>query len=152
MLPLDVNEACRDAARQLVGNRDKIIPFAMRAVGDLGRPVRAPLANPYATPPSTDASSGSGVFPAVDWALRTVTLAMLRHGNSNDAPSSSSSPSLPVLSDCEKQILLSDRFPRTEVVACLTYLRDRVGVPRDMTVHGARQLRAHINWLISHMK
>ena len=145
MLPLDVNEACRDAARQLVGNRDKIIPFAMRAVGDLGRPVRAPLANPYATPPSTDASSGSGVFPAVDWALRTVALAMLHHRNSNE-------PSLPVLSDSERQILLSDRFPRTEVVACLTYLRDRVGVPRDMTVHGARQLRAHINWLMSHMK
>ena len=36
MLPLDVNEARRDAARQLVGNRERVVPFAMRALGDLG--------------------------------------------------------------------------------------------------------------------
>ena len=85
----------------------------------------------------------------MDFALRTIVHALLRHG---DQPSSSSSPSLPVLSDEEKQLLLSTKYPRTEVVACLTYLRDRVGVPRDMTVHGARQLRAHINWLMDHIK
>ena len=36
MLPLDASEARRDAARQLVGNRERVVPFAMRAIGDLG--------------------------------------------------------------------------------------------------------------------
>lgn len=28
------------------------------------------------------------------------------------------------------------------------YLRDRVGVPRDLKFPEARQLRAHLNWLV----
>ncbi len=34
------------------------------------------------------------------------------------------------------------------VVASAVYIRDRVGVPRDLPLPAARQLRAHLNWLI----
>ena len=115
----------------------------------LGRVVRAPLANPYAMAQPGDEASQT-FFPAVDFALRTIAHAMLRPADTDACATDGGNP--PVLSDGERQLLLSERFPRTEVAACLTYLRDRVGVPRDMTVHGARQLRAHINWLLDYIK
>ena len=34
----------------------------------------------------------------------------------------------------------------------LEYLRDRVGVPRDMSFPAARQFRAHLNWLIDGLR
>jgi glutathione S-transferase len=34
------------------------------------------------------------------------------------------------------------------VISSLAYMRDRVGVPRDMKLPAARQLRAHLNWSI----
>ena len=33
-------------------------------------------------------------------------------------------------------------------VLAAAYMRDRVGVPRDLPLPAARQFRAHLNWLI----
>ena len=38
------------------------------------------------------------------------------------------------------------------VVPSLAYLRDRVGVPRDLPLPAARQLRAHLNWAIDQLQ
>ncbi len=35
-----------------------------------------------------------------------------------------------------------------DVMASLAYVRDRVGVPRDLPLASGRQLRAHLNWAI----
>jgi len=46
-----------------------------------------------------------------------------------------------------ENVLGSVRFP-PQVAVAAAYLRDRVGVPRDLSYPAARQLRAHLNWLI----
>jgi hypothetical protein len=46
------------------------------------------------------------------------------------------------------QVQESGVFDGYAVVASAAYLRDRVGVPRDLKLPAARQLRAHLNWLI----
>lgn len=48
-------------------------------------------------------------------------------------------------SSAEKQ---SSKEP---VLKSLAYLRDRIGVPRDMSYPAARQLRAHLNWIMDHL-
>ncbi len=45
-----------------------------------------------------------------------------------------------------------EKHPGDPVVASAEYLRDRVGVPRDLPYPAARQLRAHLNWLINSLE
>ena len=47
---------------------------------------------------------------------------------------------------------IKELWPVEEVVACLTYVRERVSVPRDMSVHAARRFRAHINLLLDALR
>ena len=44
---------------------------------------------------------------------------------------------------------ISSGLPVQELTNSLVYLRDRIGVPRDMSIHGARQFRSYINWMIN---
>eukprot|EP01041_Mallomonas_annulata_P002710 gene2710-5335_t len=125
MIPIDDGEARRDAARNILANHDAIVRFAGRGYGaKAGRPVNAPLADPYVT-------VSEDLLPNIDAALRHVCHAML------EGPEA-------VLT---RGISVGVRG--AEVDSCLSYLRERVGVPRDMSIHGARQLRAHINWLLT---
>ena len=39
--------------------------------------------------------------------------------------------------------------PTKQLDTCLAYLRDRVGVPRDLSPGAAAQFRAHLNWAIA---
>lgn len=71
----------------------------------------------------------------MDSALRVVCSALL----DDDAPS---------LDGTHKEALLA-AVPKNQVkgvVSSLVYLRDRVGVPRDLPLASARYLRAYLNW------
>ncbi len=121
------------AARQLVSNHVNVTKFALRGVGEPGpRPVSAPLSDPTAIP-------GMEYEAEVDAALRYVAAALLNG-------SCSGNPAVEVAVAASQQ--QNGSLSGGPVVPSLEYMRDRVGVPRDMPLPAARQLRAHLNWFI----
>lgn len=132
-----------EAAARLVANHGAVVRFALRGAGEPGsRPVSAPLADPSAVP-------AMQYERAADAALRHVAHALLVgvEGQGEAAAlramvggegggGGGAGAGAAVVGDVPA------------VVASLEYLRDRVGVPRDMRFPAARQLRAHLNWFI----
>lgn len=120
-------EASRhEAALKLCRNHDAITKFACRGAGQPGRKqFDAPLADPYAVP-------ALDYVADVDTLLRTVTHALL-DGNA-------AATQVEIEPDARGSPASAD------LAKCLGYLRDRIGVPRDMSYPAARQLRAHLNW------
>jgi glutathione S-transferase len=121
------------AAWKLAGNGDKVSKFAARGGLEGSQNPRkqfgAELADPYAL-------SDTSVQSTVDAALRVVCLAL------SDANEEGK------LSDSYRQLLL-DVVPSNQVagvVGSIAYLRDRIGVPRDLPLASGRYLRAYLNW------
>jgi len=129
----DEEAARREATERLVFNHENIVMFSSRGAGQKGMPpYMAALSDPNAVPNEAVASS-------IDSCLRLVSLALLKGSdNMNDEMQKISSA---ILNEGGSQFA-------GDVVSSLAYLRDRVGVPRDMRLPAARQLRAHLNWSI----
>eukprot|EP00667_Euglena_gracilis_P003652 EG_transcript_3663 len=122
-------EAARlEAAFKLCRNHEAVVRFAARGCGKPGsKKFQAPLADPYAVP-------NDHYLPDVDALLRSVVQTLL-DGNA-------------LTTYRQGPRLVKDGIPfqdRQNLVKCLEYLRDRVGVPRDMGFPAAMQLRAHLN-------
>ena len=112
------------AAARLVANREAIARFAARGSAPPGAPrVSAPLADP-------NASADVEALPAVDAALRAVAHALLEGRDEVRVETAASG------------------LDAARAAACLAYMCDRVGVPRDLPLPAARQLRAHLNAFI----
>lgn len=135
----DMAKACRQMAGwKLSGNGSNVSRFAARGGKEGAKNPRksfgAELADPYADPDEE-------ARPHVDNVLRVVCEALLDDGEDRDHLSF-----LQSLEDKLSSSVPSDK--KDDVVGSLAYLRDRTGVPRDLPLAAARQLRAHLNWAI----
>lgn len=160
-----------EAAFQLVNNHANITRFACRGAGDPGRPAfHAELADPYA-------ETNQYYFNAVDVCLRHVAHALIEgiigDGSSLveeaarkdlvgmcgtnelrenwEAYADEDDPSLTYYWNYETGDVTWTP-PTQQLDTCLSYLRDRIGVPRDMSATAAIHLRAHLNWAIQQTK
>ena len=117
------DEAARhEAAYRLAANAPAIAKFACRGMGERGaKQFSAPLADPTAVP-------NLKYEAKVDEMLRMVAMLLL-DGSAGASDGTTSEGG-------------------KEVAKCLAYLRDSVGVPRDMSYPAAMQLRAHLNYVI----
>ena len=96
-----------------------------------------------------DAASVDASFHLIDTCLRVILCTLL--GDSDDsarptAATGSATQSRFTTLDLDSvyEVNLSAEDKQV-VIKCLLYLRDRIGVPRDLSIHGAKQFRAHIN-------
>ena len=87
--------------------------------------------------------------PYVDCALRHITQSLLR---GSELPSDDMNFQYKTLLESLSRSIIPDTvtnpsvfWPEEQVSTCLVYVRDRVSVPRDMSVHAARLFRSHIN-------
>ena len=126
--------ANREAVERVSANHQAIVKFAARGAGKPGMPpVSAPLADP-------NAQSNPAVHAAVDACFRVIMMALLDESTDK-------------YNDRMRQItsaMVEEGGPGfvQAVVDSLAYVRDRIGVPRDMKLPAARLLRAHLNWAI----
>lgn len=133
-------QTCRQMAGwKLASNGINVAGFAARG-GNLGannprQRFGAELADPYA-------NSDEVARPHVDAALRVICNALLKSSESQDEHLSN----LKEIEASLKSVVPSGH--RDDVVNSLAYLRDRIGVPRDLPLASGRQLRAHLNWAI----
>jgi glutathione S-transferase len=98
-------------------------------------PFSAPLADPNAVP-------NEAVKVGVNVVLQIICAAMLQGA---DGTAQHEGAMMQVAQTMENQ----GGQPYIDgIVASLSYVRDRVGVPRDMKLPAARLLRAHLNWAI----
>lgn len=125
-----------EAAAKMIRNHEAVVRFALRGPGQPGpRPVSAPLSDPTAVPATQHTAEA-------DAALRHVVHALLVGVEAKQVSQQALQVS-PAGS--------SGGLSGAAVVLAAEYLRDRVGVPRDMRFPAARQLRAHLNWLIDNL-
>jgi glutathione S-transferase len=133
----DEAAAKREAVERVTSNFQAISSFAARGAGKSGRSYGAPLSDPNAV-------SNESIQPFVHAAIMVVCSKLLSESDAEIAACDKTMNNLVTAWKNEGGNEVIDK-----VAMSLAYLRDRVGVPRDMRLPAARQLRAHLNWAIA---
>lgn len=115
--------ARHEAAYKLTRNHEAVVKFALRGAGKPGtKTFQAPLADPYAV-------------PALEYQEQmSQVLLLVADGLLSGAPSVASAISN----------VANEKEARSALKKSIAYLRERVGVPRDVSYPAARQLRAYL--------
>merc|ERR1712238_362216 len=158
----DMKVACQlMAVWKLSQNGANISKFAARGGPGGSTNVRktfgAELADPYAQADVT-------FIETVDAVLRIVATAMMIENNTDTATDTDTDtenennteqhhhqPEPNSIPGSEYASFVQNSVPahkKEGVIASLEYLRDRIGVPRDLPLASARYLRAYLNWAI----
>ena len=141
--PLAMAQASRQMAGwKLASNGEAVARFAARG-GSKGaanprKTFGAELADPYA-------AADADVQPHADAALRAVASSLLA-GEGEEGHAAA----LEELGEALGGAVPSGM--EADVISSLSYLRDRIGVPRDLPLASARQLRAHLNYAIDALR
>ena len=138
----DAQKAKLEAVERLTHNHKNIIKFAARGASDNNENsifgYSAPLADPKA-------SSNDNVIDSLDAILRIITMKLL----SSDTDSINNDT---IMANVAQNIVTYGGNEHAQgIISSLVYLRNRIGVPRDMKFPAAQQLRSHINWSIGHI-
>jgi len=134
-----VAKSRREAVESISSNHGPLTKFASRGAGKKGfPPVMAPLADP-------NAKQNDAIVGGINSILQIISMEMLTAEDngkiSNQHAAKMEEVAITIVKDGGSDYA-------NDVVNSLTYLRDRIGVPRDMRLLAARQLRAHLNWSI----